>query len=66
MEEEAELDDLAAQLQEWEEEDQEHEELTYMLQEWDEEDERDEQEVLQWLDEEEINDLALFVEQNYS
>ena len=65
LEEEAELDDLAVQLQEWDDEDREHEELTHMLQEWDEEDEQDKQEVLQWLEEEEINDLALFVEENY-
>ena len=65
LEDEIELDDLAAQLQEWEEADREHEELTHMLQEWEEEDVRNEQEVLQWLEEEEINDLALFVEENY-
>jgi hypothetical protein len=56
---------LAMMLQESEE----PEELSGLLQQWDEDEAeqtmRDEQEVLEWLDYEEIQELALYVEENY-
>ena len=60
---EQEIDDLATQLREWDEVDQ----LELQLQEWDEDDQEQQQaeEVLEWLEEEEVCDLAAFVEQNY-
>jgi hypothetical protein len=65
IEDEEALYELAIQLRQWEEED----ELTSLLQQWDEEDHfqklRDKQGVLDWCEQEEIQDLASYVEENY-
>jgi hypothetical protein len=65
LEEEAELEDLACLLEEWEEEEDQEEELVSLLMQWEEEENGEYQHVLEWCEEEEIQDLALYVEENY-
>jgi hypothetical protein len=63
---EEELAELACQLEEWEQEEDEEKELVSLLMQLEEEENGEYQHVLEWCEEEEeIQDLALYVEENY-